>query len=121
MTSYNEYLNRLDECSACYELDVSAKRLTSFKTGGSVDVCVYPSSADELIFVITLAEEMGIRSTVLGRGTNTLFSDCGYKGVLILTEKMNECRIIPSCDGAVMICDCGVPLTYALPLTQKHK
>lgn len=63
--------------------NVSASTLTTFKTGGTVDYLVKPSTIDQLIDILKLLREVQLPYFVIGKGSNILVSDKGYKGVFI--------------------------------------
>ena len=56
---------------------------TSFKIGGPADFYVKPADEDDLHGLIGLCQEEKIESFVIGRGTNLLVSDAGFRGVVI--------------------------------------
>ncbi|WDP85483.1 MAG: UDP-N-acetylmuramate dehydrogenase [Desulfobacter sp.] len=62
-------------------------RYTSFQVGGPADFFAKPSTREELASLIRIARKEGLPITVLGGGTNTLISDQGIRGlVLVLTR-----------------------------------
>ncbi len=56
---------------------------TYFKIGGSVDVFVEPENESELQFVLQQIGHSKVPFYIIGNGTNLLFSDNGYRGVVI--------------------------------------
>ena len=58
-------------------------RHTSFKIGGPAEIYCTPENAKQLQAVRDKCTELGVRTYLLGRGTNVLFSDSGYNGVII--------------------------------------
>ncbi len=83
---------------------------TSFKVGGSAEVMAIPSDEKQLTDVIDLCKD--IRYIVIGNGSNVVFSDVGYNGVVILTEAINGCRIIEEKDEEVyVLADAGTTLS----------
>ncbi len=85
----------------------SLKVHSSFKIGGAAKLYAKIHSADELRFLIEKANEYSVPYFVLGRGTNLLFADEGYNGIIISTEEMNGL----SFDGEYVSADCGVTLS----------
>ena len=70
---------------------------TSFRCGGAADLFVTPGSLGELMNVLDLVRTKNIPYLVLGNGSNVLFKDGGYHGVVIrIGEK--EYRTIPVSD-----------------------
>ena len=56
---------------------------TSFRLGGEADYFVNPRSVEEVNQSVAFAEEEGLPWMVLGNGTNVLFPDEGYRGLII--------------------------------------
>ena len=56
---------------------------TTFQTGGPADIFAEPSSEAELAQMMADCRERGIPFFVLGRGSNVLVSDDGYRGVIL--------------------------------------
>ncbi len=69
------------------EEDISLKKYTTYHTGGIASCIVYPKDIEKLIILLKLINASNIRYKILGNGSNLLFSDKKYEGVLIkLTE-----------------------------------
>lgn len=62
---------------------------TYMKTGGIADELVLARTTDELIEAITYAYENKRRFIIIGGGSNTLFSDQGYRGLVIINRTQN--------------------------------
>lgn len=58
-------------------------KYTTWRIGGPAELYVSPSNVMELQGSIRAAKELGIPWLVLGRGSNTLVQDGGYKGLVI--------------------------------------
>lgn len=86
---------------------VKMSEYTTFKIGGCADLAVFPKTPDELKGAVTLAKDTGIPYYVVGRGSNLLVSDEGYRGVIIFTSDISG----TSFDGDTVRADCGVGLT----------
>ena len=70
--------------------DFPLKKITSFKIGGCAKFYATPTTIDELFNLIELAEEKSMRYKIMGNGTNLLFSDDGFNGLVISTKKIVE-------------------------------
>jgi UDP-N-acetylmuramate dehydrogenase len=57
--------------------------LTTFRVGGRADWLVETRSSAELVAALRLANQLGIRATILGGGSNVLVSDAGVRGLVI--------------------------------------
>lgn len=64
--------------------NISLSTLTSLHVGGPARYVATVTSEDELVEALTLAQDKGLPYFVLGKGSNTLFSDAGFEGVIIL-------------------------------------
>ncbi len=63
--------------------DEPLARHTSFRIGGPADLILSPRTWDEAAAVMRAAESFGIRPFLMGRGSNLLVSDAGYRGVVL--------------------------------------
>jgi UDP-N-acetylmuramate dehydrogenase len=62
---------------------------TSFRLGGPARVWIEPSTIEQLS--LALRELEGDRWTVIGGGTNVLFDDRGFDGVVVCTHALHGC------------------------------
>ena len=94
---------------------------STFRIGGCAEYAVFPRSVDELVFALNVCKNQGIRYIVAGNGSNLLFSDEGFCGVVIFTSKMSSCEYVHK-DGAVYVkVECGKSLTeLASEAGKKH-
>ena len=73
--------------------DAPMKEYTSFKAGGNAAALVTVESVAQLQQVLADVQEAGVASLLLGNGSNTLFKDSGYDGVVIkLGEAFSACE-----------------------------
>lgn len=63
---------------------------TTFRIGGPADYFVMPASVVELRDVINICKKENVKYFILGNGSNVLFSDDGYRGVIIEIGKAFE-------------------------------
>jgi len=63
---------------------------TTFKIGGPARFFCIVTNDDELVEAVTFAKEKAIRPIVLGGGSNVLFSDDGFNGLIIKNEMMGK-------------------------------
>jgi len=56
---------------------------SSFRIGGPADYFFAARSAEELMTAVRLARRQGLRHFVIGGGTNILFDDAGYRGLIV--------------------------------------
>ena len=60
----------------------------TFKIGGPADVFAQPETEEQLCRTIALCRECGVKYYLLGNGSNILFEDAGYHGVVIDTTAL---------------------------------
>ena len=60
----------------------------TFKIGGPADVFARPETEEQLCRTIALCRECGVKYYLLGNGSNILFEDAGYRGVVIDTTAL---------------------------------
>ena len=63
---------------------------TSFKIGGPADIFLTPDTPQLLQEMISLIQAKNYRYMIIGGGNNLLFSDNGFRGIIISTEKLNK-------------------------------
>lgn len=68
------------------QTEVSLKRYTAARIGGSADVLVTAGSADELAYTVERLWLLGIPFIMLGSGSNVLVADSGVRQVVILNR-----------------------------------
>ena len=62
---------------------------TTFQIGGPAVFWCTPKNADQLRRTLALCRENGVRTYLLGNGSNTLFADEGYDGAVIDLRGLN--------------------------------
>ena len=71
---------------------------TTFRIGGPAAYYFIPEREEEIIEALDFAKEKGLPYYVIGKGSNMLFSDDGFDGVIIEIGKgsipMRETRIL---------------------------
>src|SRR5436190_12167063 len=84
-----------------------AKR-TTLRVGGPADIFVEPASEEDLRAVLQLCAERSLPRFVLGRGSNLLVRDGGFRGVVISLAHPNFSRI--EIAGERLSCGAGAKL-----------
>ncbi|MBP1587713.1 MAG: UDP-N-acetylmuramate dehydrogenase [Clostridia bacterium] len=74
------------------EKDAPMSQHTTFRTGGPADVLAAPRNAEELLKLLAVCESAGVRCCVLGKGSNVLVKDEGFRGVIVVPGG-DFCRI----------------------------
>lgn len=114
LVMYTGVLNKYKLNNIPFELNVSMSEHTTFRVGGPADVYARPNNTENLVLALKIAKEENVRFFVLGRGSNLLFSDEGFRGVIISTENLKSINV----EGSKIFCECGVSLTS---LSQKAR
>ena len=77
---------------------------TTFQIGGPAVFWCTPKNNDQLRKTLRLCRENGVRTYLLGNGSNTLFADEGYDGAVIDLRGLNEGpRAEPQPDGTTRL------------------
>ncbi|MCD8330572.1 MAG: UDP-N-acetylmuramate dehydrogenase [Lachnospiraceae bacterium] len=81
---------------------------TTFQVGGPADLFIEPESPAVLAEMLDICREEGIPYVVLGRGSNVLFGDGGYRGVIFhIGDALSRIRR----DGCGIIAEAGITLS----------
>ncbi len=95
-----------DQAGISYNENMS--RHTTFKTGGNARVFASPKTAAALLTLIKFVRESSIRYFILGGGSNVVFCDQTFEGVVINTSRLNSISIEEKDkDQAIVKCECG--------------
>ncbi len=104
---FKEYKQFLVDANIPYVENEPMSRHTSFRIGGNSALFVTPADAASLREACLFAKEAGVKTYILGRGSNLLFPDEGFSGAVISTERLNEVSL----DGDTLIAGSGVSFT----------
>lgn len=107
MSQLESLKNALTEKKISFLCNHSLAGHTSFHIGGPADLFCAPKDITELGQVVALARACGVRHYLLGNGSNTLFSDQGFRGIVISTKGLNQ---PVQFQGEGILCQAGVPL-----------
>jgi len=94
----DELSSRLSSATVIRRGEPLAKR-TTLRVGGPADIYVEPASEKDLSVVVKFCAERGLKFFVLGRGSNLLVRDAGFRGVVICLAHPNFSRIEVSGTG----------------------
>lgn len=80
-----EFFNQLVELvsAECVQIDEIIAKYTTFKIGGPADYMVTVDGAEQLGKVILLCKKFQMPYYMIGKGSNLLVSDDGYRGVIL--------------------------------------
>ena len=72
------------------ETNVSLKKYTTYRVGGVARCIAYPRTTNSLVKLMKYLKQEKIPYKILGNGSNLLFSDRPYEGVLIKLSELDE-------------------------------
>lgn len=90
-----------------YRPDEPMRDHTTLKIGGPVGVMFFPRTVEEVQYIVKLSRSMGVRSLVIGRGSNLLCSDEPMDIAVINTANLAFLEL----DGLTVTAGAGVPLS----------
>lgn len=108
MDSYRNLINLCTEINCDYLTDAMLKDYTSFKIGGKADLMVFPECIEKLSSIVSYLKKENINILVIGKGSNMLAHDEGFRGVVINTCRMDKIELI---DETTIVCQSGASLS----------
>ncbi len=94
-----------------------AKR-TTLRVGGAADLYVEPASEQDLAAVLVYCHERGLPFFLLGRGSNLLVNDGGFRGVMVCLAHPHFCRV--EIAGEQLRCGAGARLKAVAIEAKRH-
>ena len=107
----NDWTGELAGCVSCHTVirrDEPMVKHTTLRVGGPADVYVEPASEADLAGVLKFCSARDVPFLVMGRGSNLLVRDGGFRGVMICLAHANFSRI--EVDGERLHCGAGAKL-----------
>lgn len=88
------------------------KKHTTFRIGGAADLLITPQSEEQLIKLFKYIKENCIRYVIIGNGSNLLFSDEGYRGIVVkIGSELSSIEAIPCENGMIINAGAGTLLS----------
>lgn len=100
-------LERLEKSGIAYERNCPLSRYSTFHIGGMADLVVFARTRSVLIDTLELLHTAEIPFCVIGRGSNVVFADDGYRGAIVLTAGQEPIEI----NGTEMTVGAGTSLS----------
>jgi len=91
---------------------------TTLRVGGPADVYVEPATEAELAAILNFCGERGVKFFILGRGSNLIVRDGGFRGVAICLAHANFSKI--EIDGERLRCGAGAKLKNVAVEAKRH-
>lgn len=86
--------------------DHKLKEYTSFKIGGKADIFAIPKTKNTLIELLQLLQDYQFPFFILGKGSNIIVGDKGYRGMIIYTGELKNVNI----EGTIIKAEAGITL-----------
>ncbi len=96
------------------EFKTLLKNYTTIGVGGIADYFYCAQNIEQLVQSVGLAEKFNIPYLIIGGGSNIVFSDIGFKGLVIKNASKN---IVINKDKGEVIADSGVSVSKLLNMT----
>ena len=89
-----------------YQKDISLKKYNTYRLDVIASYLVSPKNIKELIELLRYLKDNNIKHMILGNGSNIIFANDKYEGVIIRLEALNKITY----DNNKVTAECGVPL-----------
>ena len=74
--------------------DIVLSKYTTYKVGGKADFLIIPKTIEELISVLKYVRNHQIKYKILGNGSNVIFNNTPYHGVIIKLDEFQNLEIV---------------------------
>jgi UDP-N-acetylmuramate dehydrogenase len=109
VTAAGTAIERLDRLAAeraiALEKEVALAPFTTLRVGGPAERLATPRSRDELLALLGLARDAGVRLFILGNGSDVVIADAGIRGLVIRNRARGICV-----EGERVHVDAGTPM-----------
>lgn len=99
--------NFLTENNIVAYFDESMKKHTTFKVGGNAMCIAVPDTIEKAAALVKFLNENNIKKYFLGNGSNVIFNDEGFDGVIVKTSNLNDFEI----NGNTVTASAGLLMT----------
>ncbi|MDE0960746.1 MAG: UDP-N-acetylmuramate dehydrogenase [Planctomycetota bacterium] len=96
---------------------ISLRDLCWYRIGGKARYYAEPESLPELESLLSWVHKEGLPRFLLGHGSNVLFADDGFAGLVIQTRKLNARRDL---EAGVVEVEAGFPLPSLVKIANAH-
>ena len=87
--------------------DISLKKYNTYRLDVKCDYLIFPKDIDEVVKLISFLKENNYKYLVLGNGSNVVFKNNRYNGVVIKLSKLDKIEF----DGDKVVVGAGVALS----------
>jgi len=120
-------LHSFDIAKISYKKDVALAPKSTFKVGSTADLYIAPVNQEQFISVISACVAAEEKFFILGGGSNVVFPDQPYNGIIISTENLNNILMTDDerpqdlKENQVLIsCQAGTPISSLVNFCTKH-
>lgn len=108
MNKYNKFVGLFNEFYDINDIKIDEKlsEYVNFKVGGPADILLIPNSKEQVIKSIKICKENNIPFYLIGKGSNILVRDGGFRGVVLSLKNVKNIYV----DGEKIEAECGVML-----------
>ena len=96
--------------------DLPLCEYSTFRIGGKADLVLFPTTVEQFTLQLAMLAQSGLKYKVIGNGSNVLFSDAGFRGVVVVTSEMKQYRF----DGNVLVAESGASLARVCTEASRH-
>ena len=101
-----------------YKKDETLKKHTTMRVGGNAKYVFFPTSSDEIKAIISYCKDNNEKYILIGNGSNIIFSDKGYDGIVIkLSANMSKI----SAEGERIYAEAGAVLSKVANLARDNE
>ncbi|MBR4618464.1 MAG: UDP-N-acetylmuramate dehydrogenase [Bacilli bacterium] len=98
------------------EKEVFLSKYTTYKVGGLTKGIIYPKNVEKLVLLIKLLKKYKLKYKVIGNGSNLLFSDKKYDGIIIRLSNLDDIEV----KGTKITVGAGYQLMRLCSVATKH-
>ncbi len=100
-----DFICKLEKSGITFKENLPLSAYCTYGTGGNARIMVFPKTHEELLVCV----DNDLPRVAIGFGSNVLFSDYGYDGIIVNTTKMNAVEV----RGSIIIAQSGALLSKA--------
>ncbi|MCQ2592515.1 MAG: UDP-N-acetylmuramate dehydrogenase [Treponema sp.] len=124
MENFENFINHLQnsqEFSGEIKTQVSLAQKTTFKIGGNAALFVSPATEKSFELALNYLVQNQLKYFILGGGSNTVFPDATFQGVILSTEKISHIEISSQTNNQVFVtCNAGTTVSSFVNFCTKN-
>lgn len=106
-TDINSLTKKLKKINSLkVEKNIKLANYSSFKVGGPADLFLTPQNAESLKEIMPYLYQAQLPYFILGKGSNLIISDKGYRGIIVYTGELNNYQL----KGKLITAETGIEL-----------